>query len=80
MEGGENKQELAMEKEEERKEEDISLKDLSRRLEEFAKERDWEQHHSPRNLLLAMVRHKTFFFFVIIQIFLIVGLYTLRVN
>ncbi|XP_043707750.1 dCTP pyrophosphatase 1-like isoform X2 [Telopea speciosissima] len=34
---------------------DISLKDLSRKLEEFAKARDWEQYHSPRNLFLAMV-------------------------
>ncbi|PSR97973.1 DCTP pyrophosphatase [Actinidia chinensis var. chinensis] len=34
---------------------DISLKDLSRKLEEFAKTRDWEKYHSPRNLLLAMV-------------------------
>lgn len=34
---------------------DISLKDLSRKLEEFAKARDWEKYHSPRNLLLAMV-------------------------
>ncbi|XP_031265984.1 dCTP pyrophosphatase 1-like [Pistacia vera] len=34
---------------------DISLKDLSRKLEEFAKARDWEKFHSPRNLLLAMV-------------------------
>ncbi|KAK3184026.1 hypothetical protein Dsin_031312 [Dipteronia sinensis] len=34
---------------------DISLKDLSKILEEFAKARDWEKHHSPRNLLLAMV-------------------------
>ncbi|KAK0607872.1 hypothetical protein LWI29_021763 [Acer saccharum] len=34
---------------------DISLKDLSRILEDFAKARDWEKHHSPRNLLLAMV-------------------------
>ncbi|KAF9610142.1 hypothetical protein IFM89_020274 [Coptis chinensis] len=33
----------------------ISLKDLSRKLEEFAKERNWEQYHSPRNLLLALV-------------------------
>ncbi|XP_058094632.1 uncharacterized protein LOC131240426 [Magnolia sinica] len=43
---------------EERKEErevEISLKDFSRKLEEFAKARDWEQYHSPRNLLLAMV-------------------------
>ncbi|KAG9445807.1 hypothetical protein H6P81_011935 [Aristolochia fimbriata] len=34
---------------------EISLKELSRKLEEFAKERDWEKYHSPRNLLLAMV-------------------------
>ncbi|KAA8527785.1 hypothetical protein F0562_035346 [Nyssa sinensis] len=34
---------------------DISLKDLSQKLEEFAKARDWEKYHSPRNLLLAMV-------------------------
>ncbi|ONI26725.1 hypothetical protein PRUPE_1G041600 [Prunus persica] len=33
----------------------ISLKDLSKKLEEFAKARDWEKYHSPRNLLLAMV-------------------------
>ncbi|KAJ3680175.1 hypothetical protein LUZ60_016453 [Juncus effusus] len=39
----------------EKKDGDIGLKELSRRLEEFAKERDWEQYHSPRNLLLAMV-------------------------
>lgn len=39
----------------EEKFEDISLKDLSRKLEEFAKARDWEKYHSPRNLLLAMV-------------------------
>ncbi|XP_016484376.1 uncharacterized protein LOC107804932 [Nicotiana tabacum] len=34
---------------------DISLKDLSKQLEEFAKVRNWEKFHSPRNLLLAMV-------------------------
>ncbi|CAL9757525.1 unnamed protein product [Musa acuminata subsp. burmannicoides] len=34
---------------------DVSLKELSKKLEEFARERDWEQYHSPRNLLLAMV-------------------------
>ncbi|MQM16133.1 hypothetical protein Taro_049085 [Colocasia esculenta] len=33
----------------------VSLKELSRKLEEFAKARGWEQYHSPRNLLLAMV-------------------------
>ncbi|KAK8661565.1 hypothetical protein V6N13_091164 [Hibiscus sabdariffa] len=34
---------------------DISLKDLSKKLEEFASARDWDKFHSPRNLLLAMV-------------------------
>lgn len=34
---------------------DVSLKDLSSKLEEFAKARNWEKYHSPRNLLLAMV-------------------------
>ncbi|KAL8162792.1 hypothetical protein V2J09_014281 [Rumex salicifolius] len=34
---------------------EVSLKDLSRKLEEFAKVRNWEKFHSPRNLLLAMV-------------------------
>ncbi|CAO2035770.1 unnamed protein product [Urochloa humidicola] len=35
---------------------DVSLKELSKKLNDFAKERDWEQYHSPRNLLLAMGR------------------------
>ncbi|KAJ0966503.1 hypothetical protein J5N97_023420 [Dioscorea zingiberensis] len=34
---------------------DVSLRLLSLKLEEFAKARDWKQHHNPRNLLLAMV-------------------------
>ncbi|XP_066345467.1 uncharacterized protein [Miscanthus floridulus] len=34
---------------------DVSLKELSKKLNDFAKARDWEQHHSPRNLLLAMI-------------------------
>ncbi|PWZ41806.1 dCTP pyrophosphatase 1 [Zea mays] len=34
---------------------DVSLKDLSKKLNDFARERDWEQYHSPRNLLLAMI-------------------------
>uniref|UniRef100_A0A7C9CV16 dCTP pyrophosphatase 1 n=1 Tax=Opuntia streptacantha TaxID=393608 RepID=A0A7C9CV16_OPUST len=34
---------------------EISIKDISRKLEEFAQARDWEKYHSPRNLLLAMV-------------------------
>ncbi|KAL9256088.1 dCTP pyrophosphatase 1-like protein, partial [Drosera capensis] len=36
-------------------EKDVGLRDLSKKLEEFAKARDWEKYHSPRNLLLAMV-------------------------
>lgn len=39
---------------------DISIKDLAKQLEDFAKVRDWEKYHSPRNLLLAMV---IFFFY-----------------
>ena len=35
---------------------DVGLKELSKKLNDFAKERDCEQYHSPRNLLLAMVR------------------------
>lgn len=34
---------------------DVSLKQLSKKLDDFAQERDWEKHHSPRNLLLALV-------------------------
>ncbi|XP_027338019.1 dCTP pyrophosphatase 1-like [Abrus precatorius] len=34
---------------------DVSLKELSRRLAEFAEVRGWDQYHSPRNLLLALV-------------------------
>ncbi|KAJ6890426.1 dCTP pyrophosphatase 1 [Populus alba x Populus x berolinensis] len=34
---------------------DINLKDLAKKLKEFAKARDWEKYRSPRNLLLAMV-------------------------
>ncbi|XP_039064510.1 dCTP pyrophosphatase 1-like [Hibiscus syriacus] len=37
------------------KSKDVSLKDLSNRLAEFAHVRGWDQHHSPRNLLLALV-------------------------
>ena len=32
-----------------------SLEVLRRRLERFAVERDWEQFHSPKNLILALV-------------------------
>ena len=31
------------------------LKNLSERLDEFARDRDWEQFHSVRNLILALV-------------------------
>lgn len=38
-----------------RKAKDVSLKELRDRLAEFARVRGWEQYHSPRNLLLALV-------------------------
>lgn len=34
---------------------DVSLKELQYKLAEFARVRDWDQFHSPRNLLLALV-------------------------
>ncbi|KAK1319311.1 hypothetical protein QJS10_CPB04g01412 [Acorus calamus] len=33
----------------------VTLDELKNRMAEFAKERDWDQFHSPRNLLLALV-------------------------
>jgi dCTP diphosphatase len=33
----------------------MSLDDLRRRLEDFARARDWERFHTPRNLVLALV-------------------------
>ncbi|XP_058194934.1 uncharacterized protein LOC131311465 [Rhododendron vialii] len=33
----------------------VSLQELRERLAEFARVREWEQHHTPRNLLLALV-------------------------
>ncbi|CAK9140873.1 unnamed protein product [Ilex paraguariensis] len=36
-------------------EESVTLDLLRHKMAEFAKERDWEQFHSPRNLLLALV-------------------------
>ncbi|KAJ8899305.1 hypothetical protein K2173_018279 [Erythroxylum novogranatense] len=36
-------------------EEGVSLDHLKKKMAEFAKERDWDQFHSPRNLLLALV-------------------------
>ncbi|CAN6554321.1 unnamed protein product [Malus baccata var. baccata] len=35
--------------------ENVTLDLLKKKMAEFAKERDWDQFHSPRNLLLAMV-------------------------
>jgi len=32
-----------------------SLRDLDRQLERFAKDRDWQQFHSPKNLASALV-------------------------
>ncbi|XP_050292601.1 uncharacterized protein LOC126733374 isoform X3 [Quercus robur] len=37
------------------KEGGVTLEHLRKRMAEFAKERDWDQFHSPRNLLLALV-------------------------
>ncbi|KAL0442172.1 UNVERIFIED_CONTAM: dCTP pyrophosphatase 1 [Sesamum radiatum] len=34
---------------------DVSLQELRHRLAEFARVRGWDQYHSPRNLLLALV-------------------------
>ena len=31
-----------------------ALKDISQRLQVFAKERDWQQFHSPKNLAMAL--------------------------
>uniref|UniRef100_A0A2C9UTX6 dCTP pyrophosphatase 1 n=1 Tax=Manihot esculenta TaxID=3983 RepID=A0A2C9UTX6_MANES len=36
-------------------EESVSLDLLRQKMAEFAKERDWDRFHSPRNLLLALV-------------------------
>lgn len=32
-----------------------SLEDLKEQLREFARERDWEQFHSPKNLAMALI-------------------------
>lgn len=34
----------------------VTLDLLKKKMDDFAKERDWEKFHSPRNLLLALVR------------------------
>lgn len=33
----------------------VTLEELKKRMADFARERDWDQFHSPRNLLLALV-------------------------
>ena len=33
----------------------VILEELRKKMADFARERDWEQYHSPRNLLLALV-------------------------
>jgi len=33
----------------------VSLEDVRRSMAQFAQERDWEQFHTPRNVLLALV-------------------------
>lgn len=35
--------------------EGVTLEELKKKMADFAKERDWDQFHSPRNLLLALV-------------------------
>ncbi|KAI3798211.1 hypothetical protein L1987_33481 [Smallanthus sonchifolius] len=37
------------------RQDDVSLSELKKKMADFAKERDWDQFHSPRNLLLALV-------------------------
>lgn len=38
------------------KQETLNIKSLKDRLREFAKERDWEKFHSPKNLVMAMTK------------------------
>nr|GMD12275.1 cysteine-rich repeat secretory protein 55 [Ipomoea batatas] len=35
--------------------EEVGLELLKKKMEDFVKERDWEKHHTPRNLLLNMI-------------------------
>ncbi|XVE84622.1 hypothetical protein DITRI_Ditri17bG0027400 [Diplodiscus trichospermus] len=35
--------------------EGVTLEELGKKMADFARERDWDQFHSPRNLLLALV-------------------------
>jgi dCTP diphosphatase len=37
----------------------VTLEELRKKMADFAREREWEQYHSPRNLLLALVRPLT---------------------
>lgn len=46
------------------KEGGVTLEHLRKRMAEFAKERDWDQFHSPRNLLLALVTLKSLSTFI----------------
>nr|GLL42821.1 dCTP pyrophosphatase 1-like [Ipomoea trifida] len=39
----------------------VSLDLLKKKMNDFAKERDWEKFHSPRNLLLAMKQNPSLF-------------------
>ncbi|KAG0465614.1 hypothetical protein HPP92_019778 [Vanilla planifolia] len=34
----------------------VTLEDLRKKMADFAKERDWDKFHSPRNVLLALVK------------------------
>lgn len=47
---------------------DVSLHELRGKLEDFARVRGWEQYHSPRNLLLALVSNSLSFIFEICSI------------
>lgn len=40
-------------------EQSVTLELLRQKMADFAKERDWGQYHSPRNLLLALVLYHT---------------------
>lgn len=46
-----------MEKQMEKTNKDVPLRELSERVAEFARVRGWDMYHSPRNLLLALVSH-----------------------
>ncbi|KAD7478107.1 hypothetical protein E3N88_01243 [Mikania micrantha] len=42
------------------RQDDVSLSELKKKMADFAKERDWDQFHSPRNLLLALVLFRSY--------------------